>query len=64
MGVLEREKMPDFTLYYKDLERFKGEADIERLSRIRDRLNRKALKRVRRPVLDFDTSVETVYGEQ
>jgi len=60
----EREKIPDFTLYYKDLERFKGEADIERLCRIRDRLNRKALKRVRRPVLDFDSSVETVYGEQ
>ena len=60
----EREKMPDFTLYYKDLERFKDEADIERLCLIRDRLNRKALKRVRRPVLDFDTSVETVYGEQ
>ena len=60
----EREKMPDFTLYYKDLERFRGEEDIERLCHIRDRLNGKALKRVRRPVLDFDTSVETVYGAQ
>jgi hypothetical protein len=60
----DREKMPDFTLYYKDLERFKNEADIERLCRIRDRITRKALKRVKRPVLDFDTSVETLYGEQ
>jgi hypothetical protein len=58
------DSLPDHTTLYRDLERFRAEGAVERLKSVSRPWIRKALKRERRGVLEFDTVVETVYGQQ
>lgn len=58
-----REKLPDYTLLYKDLERFSTEAEVAGLKGIGRRLVRKALRGQRSGVLEVDSTVMPVYGE-
>lgn len=56
--------LPDHTLFNKDLKRFRSEDTVRQLLHVQWDLTRKALKRAKRLVLDFDSTVETVYGNQ
>ena len=58
-----REKLPDFTLLYKDLERFSTEAEVAGLKEIGRGLVKKALRGQRSGVLEVDSTVTPVYGE-
>jgi hypothetical protein len=60
------ERLPDQSLLRKDLTRhFQTEAQVQRLRRIKASQARGALKRMQAPlVLEFDSTVETVYGSQ
>lgn len=58
-------KLPDYTILGKDLKKFNGEENIVGLKAAGRKLIRKKLKNKRdNIVLDFDSTVETVYGEQ
>lgn len=58
------EALPHHTLFNKDLKRFDSAQRVEELRRIQWDVTRPALKRQRRLIFDFDSTVETVYGEQ
>lgn len=57
-------KLPDHTLLYKDLHRFAGPPEVEALRAVHRKVLARPLRGLRRGILDFDTTVETVYGEQ
>jgi hypothetical protein len=60
------ERLPDQSVLRKDLSKhFQTEAQVQRLRRIKATQARRALKRMPGPlVLEFDSTVETVYGSQ
>jgi len=58
------ERLPDHTLFNKDLKRFDSEEGVRQLLHIHWDLVQRRLRRARRLVIDFDSTVETVYGNQ
>jgi hypothetical protein len=60
------ERLPDQSVLRKDLTKhFQTDAQVQRLRRIKATQARGTLKRIRGPlVLEFDSTVETVYGAQ
>jgi len=56
------DKLPDYTLYYQDLNRFNNEIDTKSLLPVLTKLGSRILNR--KCILDFDSTVETVYGCQ
>lgn len=59
-----RERLPDCTLLYRELARFDTPEKLGRLRWVGEGLVRRALARQPWYVLDFDSTVETLYGEQ
>lgn len=59
-----RERLPNFTLLYRELARFDTPEKLGRLRGVGERLVRQALATQGWYVLDFDSTVETLYGEQ
>lgn len=57
-------KLPDHTVLNKDLHRFRGASEVESLRASNREILHRSLRGLRRGILDFDTTVETVYGEQ
>ena len=57
-------KLPDYTTYYNDLKRFKTKEDLEGLEDTNRALTPRALSNQDRVILDFDSTVNTVYGNQ
>ena len=55
-------KLPDFTLLYKDLDRFQDEAAIEGLKRVNTRLVGRWVGQ--EMVLDLDSTVQPLFGQQ
>ncbi|MFD1068304.1 transposase [Oceanobacillus locisalsi] len=58
------DKLPDYTTYYNDLNRFEKQEDIEGLAETNKELTKRILSQQDRVILDFDSSVYTVYGNQ
>ena len=58
------EKLPDYTTYYKDLQRFETAQDIEGFKEVNEELTKRILLDQSHVILDFDSSVNTVYGDQ
>jgi hypothetical protein len=58
------EHLPDDTLFNKDLKRFDSEDKVRQLLRIHWHVVEDQFKQAKRLVLDFDSTVETVYGNQ
>src|SRR5690625_2094155 len=58
------DKLPDYTTYYNDLQRFENEKDIDGLQMTNEQLAKRILSKQNRVILDFDSSVNTVYGKQ
>src|SRR5690625_3071203 len=58
------QKLPDYTTYYHDLQRFKKEEDIEGFRTTNQRLTERVLSKQKHVILDFDSSVNTVFGHQ
>lgn len=61
---LSVDKLPDTTTLYNDLDRFDTKEKIEMLKQVNDQTNARRLQNQKTVVLDFDSSVETVYGQQ
>jgi len=57
-------KLPDTTILYKDLDRFDSQEKIDGLKKVNDQVNARQLKNQKTVILDFDSSVETLYGQQ
>src|SRR5690625_188194 len=57
-------KLPDYTTYYHDLQRFQNDKDIEGLQATNEQLIKRILSKQKRVILDFDSSVNTVYGKR
>ena len=57
-------KLPDYTTYYNDLQRFKDAEAIKGLSETNKLLIERILSKQNRVILDFDSSVNTVFGNQ
>lgn len=57
-------KLPDTTTLYNDLERFDTKEKIEMLKQVNDQINMRGIQGQKSAILDFDSSVETVYGQQ
>jgi hypothetical protein len=55
-------KLPDYTLYYDELDRFQNESDIKPLHKVLAKLAEKSI--TSSCILDFDSTVETVNGNQ
>src|SRR5690625_227708 len=53
-------KLPDYTTYYNDLQRFKKVEDVEGLKETNELLTSRTLSKQNRVILDFDSSVNTV----
>lgn len=60
----EWDKLPDYTTYYNDLQRFKTAEDVEGLKETNEELTKRVLSNQERVIVDFDSSVNTVYGNQ
>jgi len=60
----DRERLPDYTLLYRDLARFEAPGMLGRLRAVGEGLVRQALARQAWYTLDCDSTVETVYGTQ
>jgi hypothetical protein len=60
----DRERLPDYTLLYRDLARFEADTMVSRLRTVGEGLLRRALADQPWYTLDCDSTVETVYGEQ
>ena len=60
----DRERLPDYTLLYRDLARFETPGALSRLHTLGEGLLRQALAAQPWYTLDCDSTVETVYGEQ
>jgi hypothetical protein len=58
------EALPDHTLFNKDLKRFGSEEAVRQLQRVHWEVTLGGLQRRKRLILDFDSTVETVYGNQ
>ena len=58
------EKLPDFTLYSKDLNRFTNPVSLIPLKEVNRRLLAGSIRKEGQVVLDFDSTVEIVYGNQ
>lgn len=58
------DKLPDYTTYYNDLQRFEKVEDVEGLKETNERLTERILSKQERVILDFDSSVNTVFGNQ
>jgi hypothetical protein len=58
------ERLPDDTLFNKDLRRFDSEEKVQQLLRVHWDLVDGQFNNAKRIVLDFDSTVETVYGDQ
>lgn len=58
------EKLPDYTTYYHDLQRFHTVEDVEGLKQTNEKLTERVLAKQNRVILDFDSSVNTVFGHQ
>lgn len=59
-----RERLPDFTLLYRELARVDTAEKLGRLRWVGEQLVRQALAAQSWSVLNFDSTVETLYGEQ
>ncbi|MFZ3590176.1 hypothetical protein ACOI1C_13075 [Bacillus sp. DJP31] len=57
-------KLPDYTTYYNDLKRFQQKEDLIGFSETNQVLTQRILANQERVILDFDSSVNTVYGNQ
>ncbi|MDC3418755.1 IS1380 family transposase [Aquibacillus salsiterrae] len=57
-------KLPDYTTYYNDLKRFKSEEDLTGFEVTNQALTERVLVDQDRAILDFDSTVNTVYGNQ
>jgi len=60
----DRERLPDYTLLYRDLARFDTPGRLDRLRAVSEGLVRQALAAQGWYTLDCDSTVETVYGTQ
>jgi hypothetical protein len=60
----DRERLPDYTLLYRDLARFEAPGLLGRLRAVSEELQRRALAKQPWYTLDCDSTVETVYGAQ
>jgi hypothetical protein len=60
----DRERLPHYTLLYRDLARFETPGALSRLRTVGEDLLRRALAEQPWYTLDCDSTVETVYGEQ
>ena len=60
----DRDRLPDYTLLYRDLARFETPGALSRLRTVGEGLLRQALADQPWYTLDCDSTVETVYGEQ
>lgn len=58
------DKLPDYTTYYNDLQRFETAESVEGLKETNEVLTARVLSEQNRVLLDFDSSVNTVYGNQ
>jgi hypothetical protein len=61
---LSLERLPDDTLFNKDLRRFDSEDKVRQLLRVHWDVVGTWFTRPKRLVIDFDSTVETVYGNQ
>lgn len=61
---LNLEKLPDYTLLYKDLERFDKEEKVKGLEEILWSYAQRNMKDQEYIILDMDSTVEIIYGEQ
>lgn len=61
---LQLEKLPDYTILYKDLSRFETEEKVKSLEGVLWSYAWRCLKEQKHVILDIDSTVETVYGEQ
>jgi hypothetical protein len=57
-------RLPDDTLFNKDLKRFDSEEKVRQLLRVHWDVVGGQFKKAKRLVIDFDSTVETVYGDQ
>ena len=57
-------KLPDYTTYYNDLKRFKEKEELKGFQVTNELLTKRVLVDQKRVILDFDSSVNTVYGNQ
>jgi hypothetical protein len=57
-------KLPDYTTYYNDLKRFQQTEDLIGFKETNKKLTHRILANQKRVILDFDSSVNTVYGHQ
>jgi hypothetical protein len=60
----DRDRLPDFTLLYRELARFDSAAMLGRLRAIGENLVRRAVAMQTWYTLDYDSTVETLYGTQ
>jgi hypothetical protein len=60
----DRDRLPDYTLLYRDLARFETPGALSRLRTVGEGLLRRVLADQPWYTLDCDSTVETVYGEQ
>ena len=58
------DKLPDYTTYYNDLQRFTSAKDSLGLMKSNKQFTKRILSKQKRFILDFDSSVNTVYGNQ
>src|SRR5699024_8539133 len=58
------DKLPDYTNYYDDLQLFENVEDVDALRETHGRLTERVLSKQSRVILDFDSSVNTVFGHQ
>jgi len=61
---LSLERLPDDTLFNKDLRRFDSEDKVRQLLRVHWDVVGGHFKKPKRLLIDFDSTVETVYGNQ
>jgi hypothetical protein len=61
---LRLERLPDHTLFNKDLKRFDTKEKVDQLLSVHWSVVNRGLKPSQPLVLDFDSTVETVYGNQ
>src|SRR5699024_6368558 len=56
------DKLPDYTTYYNDLQRFENLEDVEGLKETNEELTERILSKQDHVILDFDSSVNRVFG--
>src|SRR5690625_7482025 len=58
------DKLPDYTTYYNDLQRFQNDKDIGGLHATDEQLTKRILSKQNRVILDFDSTMNTVDEKQ